>query len=186
MKKPKLPKLDCRRFLMCDLCCVTKTWFHFHISTSTRWLYAYASNAPRPWPTPIFPPGWREVAQHFEPEIKIHFEAEESVLFPAARRFAEFTPLIEGLKADHADLRTFFAWAKAGEMSSKELSEFAARLSTHIRKEERELFEGLQKCMDDVQLDALGEQLQQALQAAEKSCIVPNETTRLRGKDSGE
>jgi len=121
-----------------------------------------------------------EVVQHFEPEIKMHFLAEERILFPIARHYPELVPLIEELSADHADLRAFFAWAKAGEMSSEELSEFAERMSDHIRKEERQLFESLQKLLNPTQLAALGAKLQDALKDAEQACILPNETTKLK------
>src|SRR5258708_19608783 len=46
-----------------------------------------------------------EIEQHFEPEIKIHFFAEESVLFPAARQFPELIPLVEDLPATNVAFR---------------------------------------------------------------------------------
>src|SRR5271170_1256927 len=36
-----------------------------------------------------------EIEQSFEQEIRIHFSAEEQVVFPAAREFAELIPLLE-------------------------------------------------------------------------------------------
>jgi hypothetical protein len=35
-----------------------------------------------------------EIEQHFEQEIKIHFAAEEQVLFPTACRFPALVPLV--------------------------------------------------------------------------------------------
>ena len=42
-----------------------------------------------------------EIGQIFQNEIGIHFAAEEHVVFPAARAFAELTPLVDELCADH-------------------------------------------------------------------------------------
>jgi len=123
-----------------------------------------------------------EVTHHFETEINIHFTAEERVLFPTARKHRELVPLIEELLEEHADLRAFFAWAEAGEMSADELSEFAEQMSAHIRKEERQLFERLQELMNQDELAVLGKDLQAALKEAPQACILPTEATRLRPK----
>jgi hemerythrin-like domain-containing protein len=124
-----------------------------------------------------------EIAQHFHNEIKIHFAAEEQVLFPAAQRFEELTPLIDELISDHAWLRDRFTEAENKRMQSAEISEFARRLSTHIRKEERQLFESLQKLMSENELDLLGSQLATALTDAEQACIVPTAVTRRRSEE---
>jgi hemerythrin-like domain-containing protein len=121
-----------------------------------------------------------EIAQHFEQEIKVHFAAEEQVLFPAARRFAKLIPLVEDLIADHTVLRESFSQAKARSMSTETLPALAQRLSAHIRKEERQLFERLQELMRSEELTDLGAQLDAALQDAAQSCILPNEATKLR------
>jgi len=128
-------------------------------------------------------PAWQaEIEQHFAHEIRIHFLAEEQVLFPAARRFPELVPLVEDLIADHTSLRESFSQAKARAMSAESLPAFAQRLSAHIRKEERQLFERLQELMGPEELAALGAQLEAALQDAAQSCILTNQTTKLRPK----
>ena len=121
-----------------------------------------------------------EIAQHFQSEIGIHFTAEERVLFPTASRFRDLVPLVEELLADHADLREQFHSAQTRTMSASDLSAFAQRLSIHIRKEERQLFERLQELMTPEELGLLGQQLDQALQDAEQSCILPTATTKLQ------
>lgn len=123
-----------------------------------------------------------EIEQLFEQEIEIHLAAEEQVLFPKASRFAELIPLVDELIADHASLRKSFGKAKAQAMSTESLPIFAGQLSAHIRKEERQLFEGLQQLMSEEDLAALGIQLENALKGAAQSCIVPNEATKLRSK----
>jgi hemerythrin-like domain-containing protein len=124
---------------------------------------------------------WRaEIDQIFEQEIRIHFSAEEQVLFPAARRFLELVPLVEELIADHAALREYFSQAEAHKMSAESLPAFAQQLSSHIRKEERQLFERMQKQMTSDELVALGEQVEEALKDAAQSCMLPNAATKLK------
>ena len=117
-----------------------------------------------------------EIAQQFEAEIKVHFAAEEQILFPAARNFSELNPLIEDLLADHQWLRACFALAEARQSSQEELLAFARRLSEHVRKEERQLFERLQELMPQAELSTLGEQLDRALESASQACSLPNPT----------
>lgn len=123
-----------------------------------------------------------EIDQHFEREINVHFFAEEQALFPTASQFPELIPLVEELIADHAALREAFDQAKARSMSAESLPVFAQQLSNHIRKEERRLFESLQKLMSEKDLADLGIRLQNALKDAVQACILPNQATRLRAK----
>ncbi len=122
---------------------------------------------------------WQEeIEQQFEQEIKIHFAAEEQVLFPAARVFPELIPIVEELIADHTVLRELFFQAEERCMSSESLLAFGQHLSNHIRKEERQLFERLQQLTNQEELAALGVELEAALKDAAQSCIVSNETQR--------
>jgi len=121
-----------------------------------------------------------EIAQHFQAEIRVHFAAEERILFSAARGFPELNPLVEHLLADHAWLRERFAEAEARRMSATEISAFGRRLSDHIRKEERQLFERLQELLSKEEFATVGLKLEEALKDAGQSCIVPAETTWLR------
>jgi hemerythrin-like domain-containing protein len=124
-----------------------------------------------------------EIEQHFAQEISVHFSAEESVIFRAARQFPVLTPLVEELIEDHGSLRESFAQAEMRLMSAGSLSEFASKLSVHIRREERQLFEQLQHLMNAAELAALGKQLADALRDAAQSCILPNAATKLRAKN---
>ncbi len=60
-----------------------------------------------------------EIEQIFEQEIKIHFSAEEQLLFPAAREFPELILLVDDLIADHAALREFFSQAQMRDISAQ-------------------------------------------------------------------
>ena len=127
---------------------------------------------------------WRkEIAEHFRSEIGDHFAAEELVLFPIGRGFNSLVPVIEDLLSDHAWLRERFAQAEAGSIAAEDLSEFAQRLSAHIRKEERQLFERLQELMTREELEDLGRRLAQALGESAQTCILPNEGTKLQAKN---
>jgi iron-sulfur cluster repair protein YtfE (RIC family) len=126
-------------------------------------------------------PEWRaEVAQHFELEIRVHFAAEEEVLFPAARKFAELAELAGELIAEHGRLRELFATAERA--SSADLATLARELSAHIRKEERQLFERMQEMMSAEALAGLGSRLEVALRHAEQACVLPTASARLRAK----
>jgi hemerythrin-like domain-containing protein len=126
-----------------------------------------------------------EVAASFRNEIEVHFLAEEAVLFPAARRFKDFAPLIEELLEEHAELRRNFAAAEAKQMSRESLSAFAKRLSTHIRREEAQLFEGLQKRMTHQELARLGSDLKEALRNATQACSIRAAANPSGGKKKG-
>lgn len=121
-----------------------------------------------------------EIAQLFQNEIDGHFTAEEQVLFPAACRSPELAPLVEELLVDHAALREDFARAENRTLSASVLLALAGRLSAHIRKEERQLFERLQELMKLEELAELGKRLDLALRHTRQVCAVPTEATRLR------
>ena len=117
------------------------------------------------------PVPWQaEIDRNYEQEIRFHFAAEEQVLFPAARRFPELVSMVDELIDEHRRLRESFARAKARAIEASELGEFAKLFSGHIRKEERHLFEALQKLLSPEELAAMGEALERALQAAVRAC----------------
>jgi hemerythrin-like domain-containing protein len=126
--------------------------------------------------SPVELKAWQsEVEQHFALEIQYHFAAEEEHLFPVARRYGELGSLVDELVAEHAQLRNYFAQAKARALDRAKLREFAETLSSHIRKEERQLFEEMQKHMTAEELAALGERVDETLAAAPQACITPTE-----------
>jgi hemerythrin-like domain-containing protein len=124
---------------------------------------------------------WQEEMRlSFDQEIQYHFTAEEKELFPIAEQFSDLQPLVKQLLAEHATLRDFFSQARSGDLNNTMLKSFGELLSSHIRKEERQLFEGLQQRMDTQTLDALGASLDGALREASEVCLLPNPATRLR------
>jgi len=114
-----------------------------------------------------------EIQQQFEQEIGIHFAAEEKELFPAAARFPQLQPLVKELLAEHALLRDCFSRAAARSLDQQSLGHFGKTLVHHIRKEERQLFQAMQRTLDPKALDAVGAALDLALKDAATTCALP-------------
>lgn len=131
-----------------------------------------------PIPEPDLAEWQTEMSQQFRTEIRIHFDAEEQFVFPAARKLADLIPLVKDLLSDHAWLRERFSKAEAQQLTSAEIADFARRLSEHIRKEERQLFERLQQVMRKEDLAEMGERLEEALKEAEQACALPAKIVR--------
>jgi len=98
----------------------------------------------------------REIVSLFNQEVRFHFDAEERVLFPAAERFAELRTLVSELREEHVKIRTAVDCASAGRMDARGLVSFSTLVSGHIRREERELFEGMQRLFSSEELHDLG------------------------------
>ena len=97
----------------------------------------------------------RKAADLFEIELRSHFDIEERILFPVIRENLGPTRLAEELIADHRRLE-----ALAGKLEQPAvLREFASVLSTHIRREERELFEQIQARLPPEALEELGNRI---------------------------
>ena len=128
--------------------------------------------------TPAELAAWQtEIQRHFEQEIQYHFAAEETNLFPVARKVPELAAVVDELLAEHGRLRTYFANATSRTLEREGLRQFAELLSLHIRKEERQLFEGMQERMTPEQLQRIGLELDTTLAAAPQGCIIPTEAT---------
>lgn len=102
----------------------------------------------------------RKTADLFELELRNHFDVEERILFPAIRE--KLGPLVEELVADHRRLEALVERVSgaAGPERAAALLEFTSALSGHIRREERELFEDIQKRLPRETLDQLGRAIQ--------------------------
>jgi hemerythrin-like domain-containing protein len=114
-----------------------------------------------------------EITRQFQQEIRIHFAAEELVLFPAAKEFDELASLVEELSGEHTMLREDFAQAETRSLSVEGMLAFAQRLSAHIRKEERQLFERVQELMSKEEIADLGAILEETFKDAALVCAIP-------------
>jgi hemerythrin-like domain-containing protein len=121
-----------------------------------------------------------EITRHFQQEIRLHFAAEELVLFPAAKEFDELASLIEELSSEHTMLREDFAQAEARSLSVEGMLAFGQRLSAHIRKEERQLFERVQELMSKEEIAALGAILEETFKDAALVCMLPAQEANRR------
>jgi len=123
-----------------------------------------------------------EIQQIWEQEISVHFAAEETVLFPAVVRLDDLRKVVTELIGEHEVLRGFFARARQRTLHPESLKTFGQTLAAHVRKEERQLFESMQKQLSAAELAAVGADLDRELAQAPDACLLPSETTRLRPK----
>jgi hemerythrin-like domain-containing protein len=105
------------------------------------------------------------LADLFQVELNNHFEIEEQVLFPAAGPL----PLIAELIADHRALESLAGQIQAAP-SLELLERFCELLSTHIRREEKDLFEALQRDLPHDVLESLGREIDRR---AVRACLPP-------------
>jgi hemerythrin-like domain-containing protein len=124
-----------------------------------------------------------EIAQQFELEVGFHFAAEEKEIFPRAAHFPELRELVQELLAEHEVLRVLFRRAAERGLDSLGLAEFAEKLTAHIRKEERYLFEAMQARISAEEMGAMGAALEHELSGSPQVCAAPNPATQLRTAD---
>jgi len=101
----------------------------------------------------------------FEVELANHFAIEEEVLFPAAGALL----LVAELIADHRALEALAAGIQAAP-TPENLERFCELLSTHIRREEKDLFEALQRDLPREVLESLGREIDRR---AVRACLPP-------------
>ena len=105
----------------------------------------------------------QEITRLYESELASHFEAEERFLFPAAEQLEEMTSLVDELRIEHGLIRRGVKRAEARDLTVSDIQVFAASLSAHIRKEERELFEAVQQRLTPEELERVGREIERAL-----------------------
>jgi hemerythrin-like domain-containing protein len=98
------------------------------------------------------------VKQFFGPTTD-HFRREEETLFPAYTRRAGRTELVERILREHMELhglaRELRAQVAAGDVTPAMLAALGSLLHDHVRVEERELFEEIQRVVPGDELAAL-------------------------------
>jgi hemerythrin-like domain-containing protein len=95
----------------------------------------------------------RKAVDRYDIELTNHFQIEEDILFPATD-----SALIPVLIAEHRRMEAMIGGLRAGP-SAALLLEFTALLRAHIRREESELFEEIQRRLPRTTLDALGKEI---------------------------
>ena len=96
----------------------------------------------------------RRVIDRYELELINHFEIEEQVLFPACGTM----PLVAELLAEHRALEAFIPPLRTAP-SPDLLERFCQLLATHIRREESQLFEQIQRTLPREVLDRAGSEI---------------------------
>jgi hemerythrin-like domain-containing protein len=100
----------------------------------------------------------RRAIDRYELELANHFEIEEQVLFPACGALPPVTKLIAELVAEHRAMEGLIAQLRTGPTGAL-LEEFCALLAAHIRREESELFEQIQRALPREVLDRAGKEI---------------------------
>lgn len=98
------------------------------------------------------------VAAAWKNELRAHFAVEEETLFPAVRERVEGTALIDELIAEHRELEARVVRVRdavATELAER-LKELGDLLTSHIRTEERRLFEEVQAALSTDEIAELG------------------------------
>jgi len=96
----------------------------------------------------------RKILDRYELELTNHFEIEEQVLFPACGPL----PIIAELVQEHREIAGLVSRVQATP-SPVLLEEFCALLTRHIRREENELFEEIQRTLPPGELERLGREI---------------------------
>jgi hemerythrin-like domain-containing protein len=101
----------------------------------------------------------RRVADTYDLELRNHFDVEERLLFPALREHLGPLPLVETLQAEHRKLEALVERVRTADDAARSaaLADFSTALAAHIRTEERELFEDIQKRLSPEVLSSLGQ-----------------------------
>lgn len=97
----------------------------------------------------------RRVIDRYELELVNHFEIEEQVLFPACEPMPGLGEMIGELVGEHRAIEALVTQLR-GVPSPALLLHFCELLSKHIRREENELFEQIQRALPREVLDRTG------------------------------
>ena len=104
----------------------------------------------------------QRAVDRYELELANHFEIEEQVLFPACGAMPLFAQLVSELiallVAEHRMIERQIAQLRTAPTGAL-LEEFCALLSRHIRREESELFEQIQRTLPREVLDRAGKEI---------------------------
>ena len=101
----------------------------------------------------------RAYADAFFAETVEHFRREEEILFPLYLRHAGSTPILERILREHMQLhglvRALRASSVAGAIPPQALRKLGELLQDHVRAEERELFEEIERIVPAAELERL-------------------------------
>lgn len=89
----------------------------------------------------------------FEDELMKHFRIEEEILYPSMKgRSNEIDSLFEEIFSEHKEIKNLVEMLETKENKADILNELGWLLESHIRKEERVLFEKIQNLLNEDEL----------------------------------
>ena len=106
------------------------------------------------------------VAAFYDTTLAPHFRAEELVLAAARESGTELSAVCGEIEAEHERLREMASALRSQMEPTAQLDlldHFGALLESHVRTEERSLYEGVQESLDEAALRALGAGIERAL-----------------------
>jgi hemerythrin-like domain-containing protein len=106
----------------------------------------------------------QRIVTRYELELVNHFEIEEQVLFPACGPI----PMIADLVAEHRAIESLVGQLRS-EPSLELIDQFCELLARHIRREETELFEQIQRDLPREVLDEAGREIDRR---AIRACLL--------------
>ncbi len=121
---------------------------------------------------------------YFRRVLAPHFELEESVLLPEVSGIREdLDRLLQEMLEDHRRIREMFASLEDSTELEEDLHQLGEALEAHIRKEERQLFQGIQQAFSEGRLEQLGARLE----AVERISRAQRDSARrdLEGGEKG-
>jgi iron-sulfur cluster repair protein YtfE (RIC family) len=151
---------------------------HHDALVVARGLILGRATAPRSdWP-PDRPGQVARVTAFFNETLEPHFEAEEQSVYPVVTRgITNGAKMVVDLLAEHAQIRTLVHDLEADPASALEqrLPALGRLIESHIRTEERVLFEAMQRELKTTDLQAIGSKLAQ-LPPRGPSCRIGSES----------
>ncbi|MDE0355825.1 MAG: hemerythrin domain-containing protein [Deltaproteobacteria bacterium] len=104
-----------------------------------------------------------EAGRFFNENLKPHFEAEETVLFPLMAAHEESRELVARLQDEHGKFREMVARSGDAAGLRKFLFDFGDLLEQHIRSEERQLFAVFEMRVPEADAERAGEAIKRLL-----------------------
>jgi hemerythrin superfamily protein len=102
----------------------------------------------------------RRVVDEFDRELSAHFAIEEEVLFPLCGPM----PIVAELLNDHRTIEALVMRLRT-DASAAVLEEFCSLVSKHIRREENDLFEHIQRVLPPEELGRAGSEIRRRIDA---------------------
>ena len=110
-----------------------------------------------------------EASRFFNENLLVHFEAEETVLFPLMTAHEESRELVARLEGEHRTFARLVADAGGPGGPRKFLFDFGDLLEQHIRSEERQLFPAFEVLVPDADAERAGREIKRLLDSGKAS-----------------